>query len=439
MKKRLLKLSNENGYFLVATFVILAVLLVFGAVILQITLAEYKNAERDKNQIKAYYLARSGAELTADSIIDEAITAIDSDGNIIPDFSLFSLKEKGKEVFATINIVPIEGTSPKRYEIKSTAEVDEVSDTVILEIKESTLFDKPLFTNEDINLDAVSSYVKDEKIVLENDTYTYNYDADTDTKIYKNDDPTKDDYFQYSPENDYYINDEFNPDLIYIPNVGVESKGNIYDEYNNVDDEYKIENSERDMPPLDEVINWPVWENGMTWPYLNEPPTPNDPLEGNIIDNNSYYQNIKLNNTPLEVNTGTESEIRHLVVDNIDINEEIIIKGDGKLIIYVNETATFQTPNNPPGQLLIFLADGATFNVQANPEFNGFIYGPEATVIMNSPDTTINGSVFVNELNKNKNPDQDDFQGIIEYEPFPLDFFGTSGSLPVDYLKGRWK
>jgi hypothetical protein len=459
MKKRLLKFSNENGYFLVATFVILAVLLVFGAVILRITLAEYKQAEFDKNQIKAYYLARSGAELTADAIINEDLDAIDSESQVIKGgYESFSLKIDN-EGFAEITLSEGLNTNPKNYWIESTSTINDVKEVVSLEIRESTLFDKPLFTNDNIDLTSNNSFVNDNEIIVEDgeNKIVYVYDSATDKYINEGDNS---DYYEYSEDNEYYFNadDPNNPNdpdntLIYEPNVGVESKLDIIDPQGDVDEEYKITYSDREMPSLEDVITWDVLD-GQKWPkihYDDNLGTPKDDVKvaDSVITGDGYYNNISVNGDVTFNTFAATSGQQHIVVDNIEVKGEVNIKDttddgqktDNSLIVYVNPggTASFKTPNEPPDNLLVFLGAGATFNVQANSEFNGFIYGPEATVIMNSADTKVNGAIFVDQLNLNKNPDQDTFQGTIEYEPFPSNFFGGSNLLPVGYIKGRWR
>ena len=86
--------EKNDGYFLITTLLIMTVLITMGSIILNISLTEYKQAERNSNQIKAYYLARSGAEIAADSIINNDIEAKETS---------FKIK-KGNEIISEINI-----------------------------------------------------------------------------------------------------------------------------------------------------------------------------------------------------------------------------------------------------------------------------------------------------------------------------------------------
>ncbi len=137
------KFDKENkGYFLVSTFIILLILLTVGAIILNITLAEYKQAEKDKNRVKAYYLARSGAELTADSIID---------GEIPLEENNYDLMENNGKLISSINITSDSGSSD--YIIESISpDINGVTETVRLKLEFTSIFDSALFADGDIQL-----------------------------------------------------------------------------------------------------------------------------------------------------------------------------------------------------------------------------------------------------------------------------------------------
>ncbi|MFW6377534.1 MAG: DUF7305 domain-containing protein [bacterium] len=134
--------KDNNGYLLVSVFIILLILLAVGTVILNITLAEYKQAERDKNKIKAYYLARSGAELTADSIIN---------GDLDLEENTFNLMEDDGRTIANININSIDGSNDFIIESES-AEVNGVKEIVKLKLENKSIFDSALFAVGNIQL-----------------------------------------------------------------------------------------------------------------------------------------------------------------------------------------------------------------------------------------------------------------------------------------------
>ncbi|CCU79377.1 hypothetical protein HSACCH_01285 [Halanaerobium saccharolyticum subsp. saccharolyticum DSM 6643] len=148
MLKKPFKSIGENGYFLVTTFVVLAVLLVFGSVILRITLAEYKQAERDKNQIKAYYLARAGADLTAEAMLEKGdLTLGEVDFNIV----------KNNDKVSNIKVE----SSTSGFKINSTSEVNSVSEKVILNIDKISIFDLAVYMKIGGKLETFGSIIGD--------------------------------------------------------------------------------------------------------------------------------------------------------------------------------------------------------------------------------------------------------------------------------------
>src|SRR6056297_1211749 len=90
MNKKIKSLLKDDGYIMVSVFLILVVLIVMGSVISKISLSEYKNAERNKNKTILYYQARSGAELTAEAIINGKLTLGINEYNIKDEEKLIS-------------------------------------------------------------------------------------------------------------------------------------------------------------------------------------------------------------------------------------------------------------------------------------------------------------------------------------------------------------
>lgn len=144
-------LSKENGYFLVTTFIIMTILLVMGAVVLRISLAEYKQAEMDKNRIKAYYLARSGADLTADAMLEK--------GDLTLGEVDFNITKGSDDRISQVEVKP--AASGSGYKIHSTAEVNSVSETAILTITKVSIFDFAAYTKDGFTFETLGKIIGD--------------------------------------------------------------------------------------------------------------------------------------------------------------------------------------------------------------------------------------------------------------------------------------
>mgnify|MGYP006280030863 CR=1 FL=1 len=73
------RFKGEKGYALITVIITMVVLFALGSVLLNVVLGEFKKVETEKRRLQAYYVARSGAELVADSIIKDKIDA----GNVV--------------------------------------------------------------------------------------------------------------------------------------------------------------------------------------------------------------------------------------------------------------------------------------------------------------------------------------------------------------------
>lgn len=375
-------LNKNEGYFLVTTFIIMAVLLTMGAVVLNISLSEFKQSERNKNQIKAYYLARSGAELAADAI---------KNGDIEAENSIFKIK-KDSEIIAEIDIKEESLSNPNKinYKIKSSASAgsNNISETVILNLKReeiTSLFNNAIFTKGDINLGHNNSEIKGN-----------------------------------------------NPD-----NPGgkpsVESHGNVFGADNTI---ISLENSKKPMPSIPYFPNF--GDDGFK--------TDKNISENNEIKTSGYYGDIKINKKnegliiDTRINNGKDKDI-NILLDSINITSEITIKGEGRVSIFINDNGEFKTKNMRTDQLFVFLAEDASFTTQANGDFNGYIYGPDADVTMNSKKTKFTGAIVSRNLYKNKSSinnkkDKFEFQGTVTYKK-PSSEINDSFN-PI-FTKGKWE
>lgn len=128
-----------------------------------------------------------------------------------------------------------------------------------------------------------------------------------------------------------------------------------------------------------------------------------------------------------------------ILVDWIEIKADIIIAPSERLELYITDTinqSTLQTPqtyNLLPEQLIIYLADGVELEIIGNGEFNGYIYGPGATVTVQSNSTTINGAVIAETIQKNSSNGPN---GNVNHIGLPGDF-DILDSIHA-YKRGYW-
>lgn len=105
----------------------------------------------------------------------------------------------------------------------------------------------------------------------------------------------------------------------------------------------------------------------------------------------------------------TQGNVLRIVVDTFTAkgNVTVNVVGGGRLELYITGRADFQTPlvvnDSDPNSLFIFLRDGIHLNISANGVINGYIYGPNSNVGIQSAHTTIKGAVIANSVSKSNN------------------------------------
>jgi len=363
----------NEGYTLVLAMFVIVIILSFGTVILNITLSEFKQSERYKNSLKAYFLARSGAELAADIILDP------NNNKIMLEENEFTLKDGNNNVIIKkIKVKKINDSS--NFLITSTAEAgsNPVSKTVSLQINKNNLFDNTIFTKADLDISHNNSSVSGT----------------------------------------------------------IESNGQIIDPDDKVLEENKTENSNKKYLPVPEIPSETDFNN----------PNDGSVFNGEKIASNSYYTKININNDNLILDTtnGTENDTDDdknitIVVEELDVKKEVIIKGEGLVKIYIKNKGEFKTPNVKTDQLLIFLAKDSKLTFQANSEFNGYVYGPEAMITMNSKHTTFKGAIIADTMYKEKGMSNNDFQGTLKYvKPEGVIKNYLDKETTLNYSKGDW-
>lgn len=127
-----------------------------------------------------------------------------------------------------------------------------------------------------------------------------------------------------------------------------------------------------------------------------------------IVQPNYSYLNITSgSNGDIIFNTGVAGTTSQVIVHTLDAGRNIILNGNGKLELFVTSSAVVQTGSkrtvNRAGNesnLVVYLMDNTSLTLKANVEFYGYIYGPNATLNMQSGLTTISGGIVVGSLRK---------------------------------------
>lgn len=116
------------------------------------------------------------------------------------------------------------------------------------------------------------------------------------------------------------------------------------------------------------------------------------------------------------------------------------VVGGGAVILFITHSAELQTPHAmSPESLMVILADGTSSTLRANGEFNGYIYGPNATTIMQSAWSTVNGAIITGGMYGNLNHAR--FMGTVTHEIREIFDMETLGSfIPTSerFEKNRW-
>ncbi|MTI70165.1 MAG: hypothetical protein FH751_07940 [Firmicutes bacterium] len=312
--------KNKRGSTLVLVIMVMAVLSILSFALLNVVYSDVKQVSFLEKDTKAFYIARAGALIVSDYILES--------GNI--DY----IK----------NNAPIEGTIDKgSYEvyingentIVSTGKVDNVTETIKLSltIKKnknlSDLFedDLAIAVNEDIDRNKVDVY----------------------GNIY--------------------------------------SSGNIYSKQQNDKDQTEF-NFKYTSPKI------PNYE-GFEEIYLKN-------KDEYTIYNSKGFNKIEIKKGNLKIDTTNQETIK-IVVNNLSIkNGDIEIMGDGNVVFYITESGEFENDFNIPE--MVFIVDknaSMSFkNIDSGKKdgFNGFIYGPEATVDINHPNISIQGAIITKNL-----------------------------------------
>jgi hypothetical protein len=143
-----------------------------------------------------------------------------------------------------------------------------------------------------------------------------------------------------------------------------------------------------------------------TLPPMINPPSDTSGYVSILMINSTYsflegsdyvVKEINVNNNALTFYTGSTGNNQYLIVDRFSLKGDFIVDGSGSLHIFINEYASFQTPEKYLGPsaatVFFYVMPGATLDLIAGQFLNAYIFAPEATVTIQSDKTTVEGAI----------------------------------------------
>lgn len=134
--------------------------------------------------------------------------------------------------------------------------------------------------------------------------------------------------------------------------------------------------------------------------------------------------------------------IMQIVVNDMTIDGNLNIDGsNGRVEIYINNTLTVTTKgfinneNGNPSDLIIYLKKDSVFYMQANKILSGYVIGPEATMEIQSAQSTTNGALITNVIRKNAQGQGPN--GAVNY--VPPDSSLDIDNILISYRVFRWE
>lgn len=143
-------MKGNRGSALAITLIVIAVLSILGVALLNIALAESKFTKHEENRLKAYYIARAGAEAVATYIADKNNPKATIEALVAKDAAQTSFGGGHFEVDFPIDLF----YAPT---IRSKGTYGGVSQTVTLPMKKKFYFDAALIITGDLSGDAIQN------------------------------------------------------------------------------------------------------------------------------------------------------------------------------------------------------------------------------------------------------------------------------------------
>lgn len=445
-----MNIKNERGYTLVTVLLVIMLLTVLGGAYILAMNFEVRESYRHDNRVQAYYYSRSGVEAASEWLITnqsdyfklgpagnimlkdghpENIGTDPETGSKIIEFDLtngLDINSTNNQDFVRATIWLEEETYQEgqveeevltEIRIESTGRFREAIETSILvmnkfyETGESGAFDNAVYANADVIATANAAYIKGN--VRSGGRIEGNIDPESTI--------TPDSYLFYESPNEHFYN------LL----DDAEDRGSINAGNQDVfephpDDLTSFEGG--DALYYDSITTQP--KGSLTWQFnCNE--------EGPLV--------ILVD----EIDSKGIIDVECLSGENCSSGGE---DDNCFAVMFIMNDSTLQTPksgNSVP--LFIFLADDVNLTLIAGSTFNGYIYGPNASVSMISDagshvgdnEGDIDGAIIVNELRRHGSEER--FMGEIYYENFPAfnKYFEETLKLGfyeiVGIRRGTWK
>lgn len=361
-------MENNRGSALIYVLVVLVVMSILGITLLNVGLSETKQVKYQEFQKEAYYIARSGADATIKEILNK------SDNILLKKIENLST---GQSILSTqSSIAGLDGTyivdiSYQNYSIlvKSTGTINTSSYGMISSSATVVLSN---FMNRAVI--GVSGFDINGLRVLEGDV------------------------------------ESINGAITGTPGNAEEWDGDSPTDY------VKYETTGRELPSVVEPVGVTEYNDGVS-PIAN---MPHDFKPGHDaqIPGSFKYGEIDMGNNTLIIDT-TLGDVE-IVTDVLKLKDGFEILGTNHVFITIasstdgaSEIKTNSTNSNLTNQLFIFLVKDAVLNISTGgQDFNGYIYGPEATVSVAS-NSTLTGNIVAGTFYGTSN-------ASITYEPLAV-------------------
>jgi hypothetical protein len=335
--------KGEKGSALITVLIVMGVLTVLGAALLHYSLTDNLQVFNDEKRMQAHYLARSGAEAVADYIMKN------------PDGADELLGKKTESVELGEGTFQVEVTKKDNGEllIESTGEVDDFERKVKLTLKPCSPFDAALFGIDGITING--------KPGIDGDIAT-NSTEENKINMNKNALDEIKGVIKVGPGAD--------------PSKVIRIKGGSLPEG-------KAGN-------LDEIKNYSL----PSFPEFPDDLVDRGSIENGRIDNDGKYSDIIVGNL-LTIYTGPADEERNIRVGKLKVNGNIVIEGEGKLNLYVDQEFDLNkgSINNEDNvDALIMYYKGQNKLKITDGEFYGSIY--TATGFLFSGNVIIVGNII---------------------------------------------
>ncbi len=327
--------KEKKGSAIITVLIVMGVLTLLGTAILQYSVNDNLQVFNDEKRMQAHYLARSGAEAVADYIINHPYEVDELVGKaakpVEPDEETLQATLKG-----TFDVVVTK--SGDGYLITSTGYVDGFERTVKLTMlpygQGYGLGEFAVFCNSGIDLKQNTTIVGNVGTnATEKGSITCNG--------------------KYTINGDVLVGPGGDPDDV------IAGDHTINGETGQLDSEIKYQVPEFPaFPDLDDKGSIELGNEG-----------------SDIISNDGYYQKIELGNgSKLTIDVG--SDVRNVVVENLIVEGDIEIKGDGCLNLYVTDLEPINGNINIDGNVnaLMMYYTGNKITMKKEIEFCGTIF-----------------------------------------------------------------